>query len=114
VEEITDQALETPSRDGYSAIKAVRSIADGMPAFGIIAAVLGVMHTMESVNLPPAELGKLIAAALVGTFLGILTGLWFCRACCQFNGRTSGSRLVMLLNALKKVCCAARKVYHPL
>jgi len=77
LEEITDQALETHHEDGYSAIKAVRSIADGMPAFGIIAAVLGVMHTMESVSLPPAELGKLIAAALVGTFLGILLAYGF-------------------------------------
>ena len=77
LEEIMDQALETHHEDGYISIKAVRSIADGMPAFGIIAAVLGVMHTMESVNLPPAELGKLIAAALVGTFLGILLAYGF-------------------------------------
>jgi len=48
-----------------------------MPAFGIVAAVLGVVHTMESVSLPPAELGKLIAAALVGTFLGILLAYGF-------------------------------------
>lgn len=77
LEELTDQALETHHEDAYTAIKAVRSIADGMPAFGIIAAVLGVMHTMESVSLPPAELGKLIAAALVGTFLGILLAYGF-------------------------------------
>jgi chemotaxis protein MotA len=48
-----------------------------MPAFGIVAAVMGVVHTMESVGLPPAELGKLIAAALVGTFLGILVAYGF-------------------------------------
>ena len=77
LEELMDQTLETHHEDGYAPVKAVRSIADGLPAFGIIAAVLGVMHTMESVSLPPAELGKLIAAALVGTFLGILLAYGF-------------------------------------
>lgn len=43
-----------------------------MPAFGIIAAVMGVVHTMASVGLPPSEPGGLIASALVGTVLGIL------------------------------------------
>ncbi|MDB5727670.1 MAG: flagellar motor protein MotA, partial [Noviherbaspirillum sp.] len=48
-----------------------------LPAFGIVAAVMGVVHTMESVGLPPAELGILIAHALVGTFLGILLAYGF-------------------------------------
>jgi chemotaxis protein MotA len=77
LEELMDQTLETHHEDGYAPIKAVKGIADGMPAFGIVAAVLGVVHTMESVSLPPAELGKLIAAALVGTFLGILLAYGF-------------------------------------
>jgi len=77
LEELMDQALETHHEDSYGPIKAVKGIADGLPAFGIVAAVLGVVHTMESVNLPPAELGKLIAAALVGTFLGILLAYGF-------------------------------------
>lgn len=77
LEELMDQALETHHEDSYAPIRAVKAIADGMPAFGIVAAVLGVVHTMESVNLPPAELGRLIAAALVGTFLGILLAYGF-------------------------------------
>jgi chemotaxis protein MotA len=48
-----------------------------MPAFGIVAAVMGVVHTMASVGIPPAELGILIANALVGTFLGILLAYGF-------------------------------------
>jgi transcription-repair coupling factor (superfamily II helicase) len=47
-------------------------MADGMPALGIVAAVLGVIHTMGSIDQPPAVLGKLIGAALVGTFFGVL------------------------------------------
>jgi chemotaxis protein MotA len=77
LEELMDQTLETHHEDGHAPIKAVKGLADGMPAFGIVAAVLGVVHTMESVSLPPAELGKLIAAALVGTFLGILLAYGF-------------------------------------
>jgi chemotaxis protein MotA len=77
LEELMDQALETHHEEGHGPIKAVKGLADGMPAFGIVAAVLGVVHTMESVSLPPAELGKLIAAALVGTFLGILLAYGF-------------------------------------
>ena len=77
LEELMDQTLDTHHEDGYAPIRAVKGVADGMPAFGIVAAVLGVVHTMESVSLPPAELGKLIAAALVGTFLGILLAYGF-------------------------------------
>ena len=50
---------------------------DALPAFGIVAAVMGVVHTMGSVGIPPAELGILIGAALVGTFLGILLSYGF-------------------------------------
>jgi chemotaxis protein MotA len=52
-----------------------------MPAFGIVAAVMGVIHTMASVGLPPSELGILVAQALVGTFLGILLGYGFVSPC---------------------------------
>jgi len=51
---------------------AISNIADGMPALGIVAAVLGVITTMGSISEPPAILGGLIGAALVGTFLGVL------------------------------------------
>ena len=55
----------------------VAKLGDALPAFGIVAAVMGVVHTMGSVGIPPAELGKLIGAALVGTFLGILLSYGF-------------------------------------
>ncbi|WP_256361352.1 MotA/TolQ/ExbB proton channel family protein [Methylomonas koyamae] len=77
LEDIMDAEIEVHHADGHAPIKAVQRIADGMPAFGIVAAVMGVVHTMESVGIPPAELGKLIAAALVGTFLGILVSYGF-------------------------------------
>lgn len=77
LEDIMDAEIDGHHADGQGPIKAVQRLGDGMPAFGIVAAVMGVVHTMESVGIPPAELGKLIAAALVGTFLGILISYGF-------------------------------------
>jgi chemotaxis protein MotA len=77
IENLMDVEIETHHQEGEVPITAVSKLADGLPAFGIVAAVMGVVHTMESVGIPPAELGKLIAAALVGTFLGILLSYGF-------------------------------------
>ena len=77
IENLMDVEIETHHHEGEVPVQAVNRLADGLPAFGIVAAVMGVVHTMESVGLPPAELGKLIAAALVGTFLGILLAYGF-------------------------------------
>ncbi|MCC6924077.1 MAG: flagellar motor stator protein MotA [Nitrosomonas sp.] len=77
IENLMDSELETHHQEGEVPIHCIAKLGDGLPAFGIIAAVMGVVHTMESVHLPPAELGMLIAAALVGTFLGILLAYGF-------------------------------------
>jgi chemotaxis protein MotA len=77
IENLMDVEIETHHHEGEIPVTAVKGIADGMPAFGIVAAVMGVVHTMASVGLPPAELGILIANALVGTFLGILLAYGF-------------------------------------
>ncbi|HTZ00609.1 MAG TPA: flagellar motor stator protein MotA [Rhodocyclaceae bacterium] len=77
IENLMDNEIETHHHEGEVPIHALSKVADALPAFGIVAAVMGVVHTMESVGLPPAELGKLIAAALVGTFLGILISYGF-------------------------------------
>lgn len=77
IENLMDNEIETHHHEGEVPIHAIAKVADGLPAFGIVAAVMGVVHTMESVGIPPAELGKLIAAALVGTFLGILFSYGF-------------------------------------
>jgi len=77
IENLMDNEIETHHAEGEIPISAIAKMADALPAFGIVAAVMGVVHTMESVGIPPAELGKLIAAALVGTFLGILLAYGF-------------------------------------
>jgi chemotaxis protein MotA len=72
IENLMDNEIETHHHEAMIPSHTIAKISDGLPAFGIVAAVMGVVHTMESVGLPPAELGILIAHALVGTFLGIL------------------------------------------
>ena len=77
VENLMDNELETHHMEGHVPAHCIARMGDGLPAFGIVAAVMGVVHTMENVALPPAELGILIAHALVGTFLGILLSYGF-------------------------------------
>jgi chemotaxis protein MotA len=77
IENLMDNEIETHHHEGEVPAHALAKLADGLPAFGIVAAVMGVVHTMESVGIPPSELGKMIAAALVGTFLGILLSYGF-------------------------------------
>jgi len=77
IENLMDIEIDTHHHEEMVPSHVIAKLGDGMPAFGIVAAVMGVVHTMESVGLPPAELGMLIAHALVGTFLGILLAYGF-------------------------------------
>ena len=77
IENLMDNEIETHHHEGEVPVHCISKLGDGMPAFGIVAAVMGVVHTMSSVGLPPSELGILIAHALVGTFLGILLAYGF-------------------------------------
>jgi chemotaxis protein MotA len=77
IENLMDNEIETHHHEGEIPVHAIAKMGDAMPAFGIVAAVMGVVHTMASVGIPPAELGILIANALVGTFLGILLAYGF-------------------------------------
>jgi chemotaxis protein MotA len=71
IEALMDEEIQTIKRDKLKSYHALVAIADGLPAIGIVAAVLGVIHAMEALNETPEVLGGLIGAALVGTFTGI-------------------------------------------
>lgn len=77
IENLMDNEIDTHHAEGEIPVHCIAKLGDAMPAFGIVAAVMGVVHTMASVGLPPSELGILIANALVGTFLGILLAYGF-------------------------------------
>ncbi len=72
IESLMDSEIEAHHAEAHAPVNALTRLAGALPAFGIIAAVLGVVNTMGSVGQPPSVLGGMIASALVGTFLGIL------------------------------------------
>jgi chemotaxis protein MotA len=72
MEALIDEELETHHQEKNQVVSALQGMSDGLPALGIVAAVLGVIKTMAAISEPPEVLGHLIGAALVGTFLGVL------------------------------------------
>ena len=71
VEEVLEKRIEANLHHAMHSSHALQTVADGLPALGIVAAVLGVIKTMGSIDQPPEILGKMIGGALVGTFLGV-------------------------------------------
>lgn len=71
VEELLDKQLETIQEEKMHGSHALQTMADALPALGIVAAVLGIIKTMSSIDKPPEILGQMIGSALVGTFLGV-------------------------------------------
>ena len=72
VEEVMDNAIKNHHHHCIKPADGLQGLADALPALGIVAAVLGVVKTMGSIDKPPAILGAMIGSALVGTFLGVL------------------------------------------
>lgn len=98
IETLMDQEIETHHHEGDVPAQAIQKMADGLPAFGIVAAVMGVVNVMGSVGEPPAILGGKIGAALVGTFVGILLAY-------GFVGPLSGLMQQKLEEATKEYQC---------
>ncbi|PVA09663.1 flagellar motor stator protein MotA [Pelagivirga sediminicola] len=71
VEEVLEKRMDASLHHAMHSSHALQTVADGLPALGIVAAVLGVIKTMASIDQPPEILGKMIGGALVGTFLGV-------------------------------------------
>lgn len=113
LEALMDSEIETHHQEEMIPINAITKLADGMPAFGIVAAVLGVVHTMESINLPPAKLGGLVGQALVGTFLGILLGYGFIGPVAGALEQKANETQVML-NCIKVIILASMHNNPPL
>lgn len=77
MEALMDEELETHHQENERVVGAVQALADGTPALGIVAAVLGVIHTMGAISEPPEVLGHMIGGALVGTFFGVFVAYGF-------------------------------------
>ncbi len=72
VEDVMDNTVKTHHHHAIRPADSLQNLSDALPALGIVAAVLGVVKTMGSIDKPPAVLGGMIGSALVGTFLGVL------------------------------------------
>ena len=91
MEALMDEEIETHHHENHRVAAAIQGMADGMPALGIVAAVLGVIKTMGSITEPPEILGKLIGGALVGTFLGVFIAYGFIGPIAQVLNAIHGS-----------------------
>ena len=102
VEEVMDNAMKTHFHEENEPHHALSSLADALPALGIVAAVLGVVKTMGSIDKPPSILGAMIGSALVGTFMGVLLAYGIVAP--------MASRLKQVLDANEQVFHAVKQV----
>ena len=112
IETLMDQEIETHLHERNIPSMALRAVADGLPAFGIVAAVLGVIKALAAVDQPPAILADLISKAMVGTFLGILLAYGFVGPLAASMERRSISS-VKVLECIKVTLLASMNGYPP-
>ncbi len=113
IEALMDHEIETFRHEAEIPAHALARMGDGLPAFGIVAAVMGVVHALGSADLPPAELGALIAHAMVGTFLGILLAYGFVSPLAA-RIELQVSENVKVYECIKVVLLASLNGYAPL
>lgn len=77
IEALMDHEIQTMRHEGEVPVHSLTRVSDALPALGIVAAVMGVVHALGSADLPPSEMGALIGHAMVGTFLGVLLAYGF-------------------------------------
>src|SRR4029453_3315718 len=112
IESLMDSEIETHHHEQHAAVSAIARVPGGLPAFGLVAAVLGVGNTMGSVGQPPAVLGAMIGSALVGTFLGILLAYAFAEPLAgllEQKGEDAGKEL----QCIKTTLLASMQGYAP-
>lgn len=112
IETLMDEEIETFRHEQEVPAHALQTVADGLPAFGIVAAVLGVIKALAAVDQPPAVLGDLISKAMVGTFLGILLAYGFVS---PLGSRLEkgASESVKILECIKTTLLASMNGYPP-
>lgn len=112
IETLMDQEIETLHQERNVPANALHTVADALPAFGIVAAVLGVIKALASVDQPPAILADLISKAMVGTFLGILLAYGFVAPLGWAMARRATAS-VKVLECIKVTLLASMNGYPP-
>lgn len=100
LEALLDEDIDSLEHEEMHPSHAIQGMADGIPALGIVAAVLGVIKTMGAITEPPEVLGKMIGSALVGTFLGVWVAYGFVAPIAQALG-TRGTSEILYYKAIK-------------
>src|SRR6185369_5562282 len=93
IEALMDHEIETIRHEGEVPVLALTRVSDALPALGIVAAVMGVVHALASADLPPSEMGALIGHAMVGTFLGVLLAYGFVSPLASLFGHKLSEKL---------------------
>ncbi len=112
IETLIDEEIETFRHEADVPATALRNVADGLPAFGIVAAVMGVVHALAAIDQPPAVLGDLISKAMVGTFLGILLAYGFVGPLASRTDRRN-AEAVKIFECIKTTLLANLNGYPP-
>lgn len=112
IETLMDEEIDTFRHEREVPVHMLRQVADAMPAFGIVAAVLGVIKALAAVDQPPAVLGDLISKAMVGTFLGILLAYGFVSPLASRVERQVAES-VKVLECIKVTLLASMNGYPP-
>lgn len=112
IEMLMDEEIETFRHECEVPATALRTVADGLPAFGIVAAVMGVVHALAAIDQPPAVLGDLISKAMVGTFLGILLAYGFVGPLASRTDRRN-AEMVKIFECIKTTLLANLNGYPP-
>lgn len=112
IESLMDQEIDSFHQEKSVPANALHSVADALPAFGIVAAVLGVIKALASVDQPPAILADLISKAMVGTFLGILLAYGFVAPLAQVMDSRNDAA-VKVLECIKVTLLANLNGYPP-
>lgn len=112
LEALMDEEIETCEHEHEVVAQGLHNVGDALPAFGIVAAVMGVVHTLASADRPAAELGSLIAHAMVGTFLGILLAYGFVLPLASLL-RQKSSEQIKMLQCIKITLLSSVNGYAP-
>ena len=113
MESLMDTDIETHHHEGTKPGMILQKIGDSMPGLGIVAAVLGIIITMQAINGPPEEIGHKVAAALVGTFLGIFISYGFVQPLAT-NLDIANDDESKVFEAIKAAMIAFAKGFNPI
>ncbi len=113
LEALMESDIDTQHNEVKKPSQVLSKIGDTMPGLGIVAAVLGIVITMQAIDGPAGEIGKKVAAALVGTFLGILLCYGFIQPLAS-NLDISGEKEIQVFEVVKNAIAAFARGFSPL